>query len=111
MPNNIRFYLDENVHRDIAEGLRHRSVDVVTTPEAGNMGLGDFDQLAFATAEGRVFVTQDSDFLVLHSEGVHHAGIVYYKDQTRTVKQILRGLLALYETTDSDEMLTNVKFL
>jgi hypothetical protein len=32
MPKTIRFHLDENCNRAIAEGLRRRGVDVMTTP-------------------------------------------------------------------------------
>jgi hypothetical protein len=35
MPRTIRFHLDENCHRAIAEGLRRRGINVSTTPEAG----------------------------------------------------------------------------
>jgi predicted nuclease of predicted toxin-antitoxin system len=78
MKARIRFYLDENVNTSVAKGLRTRGIDVLTTPEAGNMGLRDEEHVAFALAENRVIVTQDRDFLVLSSQGVKHAGIVYY---------------------------------
>jgi uncharacterized protein with PIN domain len=109
--NNIRFYLDENVANDIAEGLRHRGIDVVTTPEAGNMGLTDEEHLAFALAQNRVIVTQDSDFLILDSQGLPHAGIVYYKPQTRTVKDIISGLLLIYGVLSPEEMHNHIEFL
>jgi predicted nuclease of predicted toxin-antitoxin system len=111
MPNNIRFYLDESVHSAVAEGLRHREIDILTTPEAGNMGTTDEEQLAFATAESRVLVSQDSDFLVLHSQGIQHSGIVYYKAQTRSIKQILRGLVMLYEVSEGETMMNHVEYL
>jgi hypothetical protein len=96
MPDNIRFYLDEN--------LRNRGIDVVTTPEAGNMGLDDEGHLAFALAEGRVIVTQDGDFLGLARKGMPHAGIVYSEPRSRTVKEIIRGLILIYEVLIPDDM-------
>jgi predicted nuclease of predicted toxin-antitoxin system len=53
----------------VAEGLRNRGIVVLTTPEAGNMGLDDEGHLAYALAEGRVIVTQDGDFLGLAQTG------------------------------------------
>src|SRR5690606_24722177 len=102
--NRIRFYLDENVNHDVAEGLRHRQIDVLTTPQAGNMGLSDEEHLAFALAEQRVIVTQDSDFLKLHHQGLSHAGIVYYPAQDRSVKQIIRFLVLVYEVLQPENM-------
>lgn len=31
----ISFYLDEHIHRAVADGLRHRGVNVLTVQEAG----------------------------------------------------------------------------
>ena len=74
--SKIRFYLDENVHHHVADGLRHRGIEVLTTPEAGHMSWDDDKHVAYALGEGYVIITQDSDFLRLHSQNVPHAGIV-----------------------------------
>ena len=66
----IRFHLDENCSRSIADGLRRRGIDVTTTPEVGLMGATDEQQAAHGLAEGRVLFTQDQDFLRLDAEGV-----------------------------------------
>jgi predicted nuclease of predicted toxin-antitoxin system len=73
----IRFHLDECVAAAIAEGLRRRGIDATTTPERHLREVEDVRQLAFATVEGRILVTQDADFLRLHQQGIAHAGIVY----------------------------------
>ena len=36
----ISLYLDEHIQLALAEALRARGVDVLTTQEAGNVGLG-----------------------------------------------------------------------
>ena len=69
MPRTIRFHLDENCHRAIAEGLRRRGIDVSTTPEAGLMSAADEQQFAYGVAQGRVIFTQDRDFLRLSRRG------------------------------------------
>jgi hypothetical protein len=72
MPKAIRFHLDENCNRAIADGLRRRGVDVTTTPEAGLIQSTDEMQAAFALSEGRVIFTQDRDFLRLHATDTFH---------------------------------------
>lgn len=107
----IRFYLDENVDNRIAQGLRTREIDVLTTAEAGNRGLKDAEHLDYARAENRVIITQDTDFLVFHANGVEHAGIVYYKPQTRSIKQVIRTALLIYEILTPDDMRNHVEFV
>ena len=109
--SKIRFYLDENIDNAIAKGLRLRGIDVLTTPEAEHMSWDDEDHLAFALAENRVFVTQDTDFLVLASQEIAHAGIAYYHPQSRTIKEILFEPRLLYEALTGEEMRNQVRFL
>ncbi len=40
----ISFYLDEHIHRAVAEGLRRRGVNVLTVQEAGRAALSDSEQ-------------------------------------------------------------------
>lgn len=109
--SKIRFYLDENIANAVASGLRHRAIDVLTTPEAGHIGWTDPQQPAFAVAEKRVMVTQDDDMLVLASSGIEHTGIVYYKPQTRSLKEIIRGLTLVYDVLSPEDMLNHIEFL
>jgi len=55
MPRTIRFHLDENCHRAVAEGLRRRGIDVTGTPEAGLQSATDDEQIAHALAQGVSF--------------------------------------------------------
>ena len=71
----IRFHLDEQVERAVAEDLRRRNIDVTTTPEAKLLGATDPVQLAFAISQKRVIFTQDDDFLAIHQQGLKHYGI------------------------------------
>lgn len=65
MAEVIRFHLDENVNLAIASGLRRRGIDVTTSGEAGLIGASDNEQLQYARREGRVIVSQDTDFKTL----------------------------------------------
>jgi hypothetical protein len=107
----IRYHLDEHVDPAVAEGLRRRGIDVTTTVEAGLTGATDEDQLAFATANARVCVTRDPDFLVLHSRQISHAGIAYWHPKRRNVGQIVLDLTLLWRVATAEEMRGRVECL
>jgi predicted nuclease of predicted toxin-antitoxin system len=111
MPKAIRFHLDENCNRAIADGLRRRGVDVTTTPEAGLIQSTDEMQAAFALSEGRVIFTQDRDFLRLHAHGTSHLGITYCDKDTLGVGEIINGLVLIWEIYDPEEMIGRIEFL
>lgn len=111
MPRTIRFHLDENVHRAIVEGLRRRGIDVTTTPEAGQIAAADETQLLFSLATGRVLFTQDRDFLRLHAAGAVHAGIVYCRQGTRSIGEIIQGIVRIWELLEPEEMKNRVEFV
>lgn len=80
----IRFHLDENVDRAVAEGLERRGIGVTTT-QAGLLGVPDEAQLEFATARGRVLFTHDADLLRLNQAGARHSGIAYCRKGSRSI--------------------------
>lgn len=62
----MRLYLDEHVPVSLASPLAAHGVDCLTTQQAGNAGLSDEAQLAFATSNARALVTFNRrDFLTL----------------------------------------------
>jgi len=107
----IRFHLDECVSVAIAEGLRRRRIDVTTTPESNLISLQDRDQLAFATQQRRVLVTQDSDFLRLAQAGHAHSGIAYYVPGSRTVGELISRLVLIHALLSLEEMEGAVEFV
>jgi predicted nuclease of predicted toxin-antitoxin system len=111
MAQTIRFHLDENCHRAIAEGLRRRGVDVTTTPEAGLMSASDEKQIAYASSVGRVIFTQDRDFLRLHAAGVPHAGIAYCDKDTKSIGEIVTMLLLIWQVYEPEEMANRVEYI
>jgi hypothetical protein len=79
----IRLYLDEDVWPGLAQHLRGKGFDVLTTEEVGrsNRRLSDESQLVFSASEGRVLLTfNHCDFAPLDAqwknEGKRHAGIL-----------------------------------
>jgi predicted nuclease of predicted toxin-antitoxin system len=111
MPRTIRFHLDENCHRAIADGLRRRGVDVTTTPEVGLLNATDDEQLAYAFPLGRVIFTQDRDFLRLHAAGTPHPGIAYCDKDTKRIGQIIALLVLLWEVCEPEDMVNRVEFI
>lgn len=106
----IRFYMDEHIARAVVLGLRQRDIDVLTVPEANQLGATDEEQLAFARKEGRVFFTRDADFLRLHASGIAHAGIVYTSRRV-SIGDMIRGLALIYETLGTDDIQGRVEYL
>ena len=95
-----RLYLDEDVYRGVAVGLRRRGFDVLTTAEADKSGSSDEEQLDFAVANGRcLFTFNRGDFVQLHAArvgaGNHHHGIILSaQDRIGPIVRALARLLS-----------------
>ena len=111
MPRTIRFHLDENCAKAIAQGLARRAIDVTTTPEAGLKGVTDEPQLARCLAELRVLFTQDHDFLRLDAAGIQHAGIAFCAKDTKSIGEIIQRLVLMWEVLEPAEMSGQVEYL
>jgi predicted nuclease of predicted toxin-antitoxin system len=107
----IRLYLDENLSPKIAEQLRTRGVDAVCVGDLGMLGKDDAAHLARATAEGRVLVTADEDFLRLAAAGVEHAGIVFGALETHSVGDWVKTLELICLVLEPGEMVNHVEFV
>lgn len=111
MAGVIRFHLDEHIDPAVAAALRRVGVDVTTTIEVGLRTASDAQQWEYAQREGRVIVTCDADFLVEHAGRSEHAGIVYFAKDTRSIRQIIEGLLLVQGAMDPEDMSGYVQFL
>jgi predicted nuclease of predicted toxin-antitoxin system len=107
----VSFHLDEHIPPAVADALRSRGIDITTTADAGMVGTSDREHLAFAASAGRVVITQDVDFLRLHAEGTPHAGIAFWRQQTRTIGEVLRRLLLIHAAMSPDDMKNRVEYL
>jgi hypothetical protein len=110
MGQPVKFYTDEHAAKAIARALRQRGADVLTVPEAGTLSATDEQHLERARAEGRVVFTQDPDFLRLHAAGVEHDGIAYAAQGT-PLREIIRGLVLIYQVLEADDMKGHVEYL
>lgn len=107
----LKFHLDENVDSAIADGLRRRDIDVTMPVNVHLIGATDEQHLAFALRERRVLLTHDDDFLALAASGTPHAGILYCRQQSRSVGQIIAAMLLVSDCLSNDEMAGHVEFL
>lgn len=106
----LRYYLDEHIFDEAAQALRKRGIDVLTTHEAGNIQNSDEEQLAFATANSRVIVTRDKDYLILNSQGVPHAGIVRWHSKHQSHGELIVKLITLWRSHTAEEMVGRVEY-
>ncbi len=111
MSTRLRFHLDEQVDSAIAIGLRRQGIDVTTTVEAGLRTQLDEAHLEFAWQEQRVIVTHDDDFLRIASRTSEHPGIAYCKQRTRSIGEIIRRLIEIYENFTPEDMSGRVEYL
>ena len=86
-------------------------MDVLTATEAGLLSTPGPELLARSHAAGRVVVTHDDDYLRLHQEQHDHAGIAYCEHGSRSIGQMVTGLLLIYELLTTEEMVGRVEFI
>ena len=111
MADPIRFFMDQHFPGPASRGLRRHGVDLLTAHEAERCGFTDAEQLALATAERRVVVSFDTDFLALHQSGVEHAGIAWCPEQKYEIGQLIQVLLLLHGVLDQASMRNHVEYL
>lgn len=91
--------------------MRMHGVSVTTTVDADLRTADDSAQLRFAVSEQRVLVTQDSDFLEMAKALPEHAGIVFVTGGKRTIGEIVRWLLLVYEVLTPAEMSNHIEYI
>lgn len=111
MAKPIRFYLDEHIPVAIADGLRRRGIDVTRAQEVGLRQADDVSHLEYARREGMVLITQDSDFLKFHAQGIDHAGIIYFRQGTHSIGKVVAFLTLVHQILDAAEIHGKVQFL
>jgi predicted nuclease of predicted toxin-antitoxin system len=107
--SKIRYHTDEHVSKAVASALRRRGVNVQRTPEIGMLSASDEEHMIRARDEGRVIFTQDDDYLRLATT-MEHAGVVYASPD-KAIREIISGLMLIYEVLEADEMRNHVEYL
>ncbi len=106
----VKYYLDENIAKSVLKGLRDRDIDVVSVTDVGMRTKSDIEHIQKALELERVIVTFDKDFVILHSDGVTHAGIAYFNSRKNSIGDIINHLELLYEVMDAEDMFNRVEY-
>lgn len=110
----VKTYLDENISVIVAEILRSRGFQAITTQEVGNKGLSDGSQLEFASQQKMAILTHDRvDFEDLaknyFARGKNHHGIIIaYHRKPNLIAE--RFLIVLNRVT-ADEMRNQIIYI
>ena len=107
----IRLYLDENISPRIATQLRRRGIDAVSVHELQLQGESDINHLRRAGEMQRVLVTVDVDFLILASEGMAHAGIIFGIQEHLSFGDWVNRLELVVAVYSTDDMMNHVEYL
>lgn len=110
----MKLHLDENIPVVLCTALSAHGVDSLTTQQAGNLGLSDVQQLAFATTEGRTLLTFNlKDFLLLAQKWQEsnrtHAGLILSKELP--VPELLRRFRRFLHKHQTDDLTNLVLWL
>ena len=110
----IKLYLDEDVDVLIADLVRARGFAATTTQEAGNIGIGDKEQLAYSISLQRAFLTHNRiDFETLAAEyyvaGKEHCGIIIAV--RRSPYEVVQRLLVILNKVTTDEMKNQLRYI
>jgi hypothetical protein len=98
------------------QALRARGLDVVSTADAGRRGRSDIDQLAFATAEGRMPVTRNvRDFAAIHQHtieaGDSQGGVIAITRQQFAIGEYATALARLAGSFTPQTMKDRMEYL
>src|SRR6188472_4750730 len=110
----IELYLDEDVNVLIATLIRARGFSVITAREAGNLGLGDEEQLDYAVNHECALVTHNREHFealarAYAASGRGHFGIILAI--RRPPYELAQRLLQLIDQLTADEMHDQLLFL
>ncbi len=112
---SLAFYIDENVHGAITQGLKLRGIDVLTVQEDGRSGISDPEVLNRATELRRVMFSQDQDFLVEAQQrqaiGVPFPGVIYARQSRVAIGVCIRDLEIISQVGTLEELKNQVQYL
>jgi hypothetical protein len=110
----IELYLDEDVDVLIADMLRGRGFNVITTREALRLGATDTEQLDYAISQERTLLTHNRvhfEALAVQylAAGRDHSGLLLAS--RRLPQEIVQRLLVLLNSVTADEIHNQIRYL
>lgn len=107
----VSIQVDEHIPAAISKGLKQRGIKVHTVEEEEIKGYADEGKdsiLEVASKNGRVILTNDSDFEEIH-EREEHDGIIFIKSQYVDIGDVVREIVKVVDRFTEDEF-RNSKF-
>lgn len=95
----------------IAIALRPYGIDVATTIEQGLRTRADDEHWRHCLPEGRVIVTDDTDFLRLAASTPDHPGVIFCRRKDHTIGEIIEFLQLVHGVFEAHEMRGRVEYL
>jgi len=110
----IHLYFDEDVSVTIADNLRTRGFDVLSTRDADALGKSDDEQMLYAVSLRRAVVTHNRvDFEKQHTKflesGMNHYGVIIAKRRKDT--EVVSKLLSLLDDVTAEEMKNQLRYI
>jgi predicted nuclease of predicted toxin-antitoxin system len=107
--------MDEHVQGAVTNGLKVRSVDVLTVQEDGRSAAEDREVLERAVALGRSVYTQDKHFLAeaaaWQKESKMFLGIIFSARGEIEIRQAVDDLELIAKAGSGDEFVNRVQYL
>jgi predicted nuclease of predicted toxin-antitoxin system len=106
----LKFLIDENISPKVAELLRARRIDAISTHENGMLGAGDVEVLHYGATEGRCVITSNRDYFLelthrFFNEGRPHAGVLVIPGSIPKRRfDLIADAVDVYAQTHPDEI-------
>lgn len=104
-----RLYLDEDVLPELARVLRSAGYDAVSAHETGALGIGDEEQLALATSQGRALLSFNYRHFIRiardwQAASRNHGGIIvsYRQYRRRELGELRRAVIRLLDAAAAE---------
>jgi hypothetical protein len=114
MSRKLHLHLDADAFsRALHNALLERGHDVTRTPtEWMPFDASDEQQLLGATAQGRAIFTYNiRDFIVLGERYPHHAGIIFARQKSMSLNELIHALNRVLRETDADDWIGQTRWL
>jgi predicted nuclease of predicted toxin-antitoxin system len=112
---SVDIYIDESVPVAVAASLNRRGVTAISARDAGNLGISDKEQFAYATANRLLLFTHDTDFLPLahrqNAASQDHWGIIYVHQHKLSIGECIRRLKEIADVFEQDDLKNHIEFL
>ena len=111
-PGEVRLYIDEDVHVDLALALRRQGFDAVNAHEMGLLSMKDPEVWNYFIQENRILFTYNVvHFAPRHKAwveaGKEHPGIIFSSHYMGRVGPLIRDSSALLLRTDKETFRSN----